>query len=264
MSLGIFLSTFARTELQVIQFIPLVIVPQFLLSGVLFPVNSLPEILQPLVNLMPLHYAVEALRLVFIRGADLSVQALQVDIAGPGRDRGPVRGHRLAHDPPGRGVSRASGRRTGRRPGSEDTGGRILAAAREAFGERGFDGCLDARHRRARRRGPRPGPPLLRDASSSCSSRRASSRSTWRRSCRGCSPAAAGTDGRAVRPVRRGAVGPAGGAAAAARHRPLRLHRPGRGRDDARLLAEGPFLALAHAVDRPRRQTRARRSPGSS
>ncbi len=41
-SLGIFLSTFARTELQIIQFIPLVLVPQFLLSGVLFPVDSLP------------------------------------------------------------------------------------------------------------------------------------------------------------------------------------------------------------------------------
>jgi ABC-2 type transport system permease protein len=80
-SLGIFLSTFARTELQVIQFIPIVLVPQFLLSGVLFPVNSLPEILQPLVKIMPLGYAVDALRQVFIRGADLSVAALQVDIA---------------------------------------------------------------------------------------------------------------------------------------------------------------------------------------
>ncbi len=39
-SLGIFLSSFARTELQIIQFIPLVIVPQFLLSGVLFPVEQ--------------------------------------------------------------------------------------------------------------------------------------------------------------------------------------------------------------------------------
>jgi AcrR family transcriptional regulator len=37
-------------------------------------------------------------------------------------------------------VSAAPGRRTGRRPGSEDTKGRILAAAREAFGERGLDG----------------------------------------------------------------------------------------------------------------------------
>ncbi len=79
-SLGIFLSTFARTELQVIQFIPIVIVPQFLLSGVLFPVATLPAILQPLTFVMPLSYAVDGLKQVFIRGADLSVTALQVDL----------------------------------------------------------------------------------------------------------------------------------------------------------------------------------------
>jgi ABC-2 type transport system permease protein len=79
-SLGIFLSTFARTELQVIQFIPIVLVPQFLLSGVLFPVNSLPEVLQPLVAIMPLGYAVDALRQIFIAGADLSVAQVQLDI----------------------------------------------------------------------------------------------------------------------------------------------------------------------------------------
>ncbi len=79
-SLGIFLSTFARTELQVIQFIPLVIVPQFLLSGVLFSVASLPAILQPLVKIMPLSYAVDALRQIFVRGADLSVPELRLDM----------------------------------------------------------------------------------------------------------------------------------------------------------------------------------------
>ena len=79
-SLGIFLSTFARTELQVIQFIPVVLVPQFLLSGVLFSVDGLPSILQPLVHVMPLAYAVDALRQVFIRGADLSVGQVQLDL----------------------------------------------------------------------------------------------------------------------------------------------------------------------------------------
>ena len=79
-SLGIFLSTFARTELQIIQFIPLVLVPQFLLSGVLFPVSSLPEIVQPFVNFMPLSYAVDGLRQVFVRGADLAVPELQLDL----------------------------------------------------------------------------------------------------------------------------------------------------------------------------------------
>ena len=45
-NLGIFLSTFARTELQVIQFIPLVIVPQALLSGILWPTERLPDVLR--------------------------------------------------------------------------------------------------------------------------------------------------------------------------------------------------------------------------
>jgi ABC-2 type transport system permease protein len=80
-SLGIFLSTFARTELQIIQFIPIVLAPQFLLSGVLFPVSTLPEILQPLVLFMPLAYAVDALREVFIAGADLATSAVQLDLA---------------------------------------------------------------------------------------------------------------------------------------------------------------------------------------
>ena len=80
-SLGIFLSVFARTELQIIQFIPVVLVPQFLLSGVLFPIASLPAVLQPLVLLMPLHYAVDALREVFIRGADLTAASIQLDLA---------------------------------------------------------------------------------------------------------------------------------------------------------------------------------------
>lgn len=80
-SLGIFLSTFARTELQIIQFIPVVLVPQFLLSGVLFPVSSLPAIIQPLVAIMPLSYAVEGLRQVFIASADLTTAGLQFDLA---------------------------------------------------------------------------------------------------------------------------------------------------------------------------------------
>jgi ABC-2 type transport system permease protein len=75
-SLGILVSTFARTELQVIQSIPLILVPQFLLSGVLFPTSSLPGILQPLVVIMPVHYAVDGLRQVFVAGADLASQAL--------------------------------------------------------------------------------------------------------------------------------------------------------------------------------------------
>ncbi|MFZ5855045.1 MAG: ABC transporter permease [Chloroflexota bacterium] len=79
-NLGIFLSTFARTELQILQFIPIVIVPQGLLSGIFWPVDSLPAVLQPVARVLPLTYAVEALRDVMIRGHDLSAAGVQLAI----------------------------------------------------------------------------------------------------------------------------------------------------------------------------------------
>jgi ABC-2 type transport system permease protein len=79
-NLGIFLSMFARTEFQAVQFIPLVIVPQFLLSGILFPVSSEPKPLQILSDVLPLTYAVNALRDVMLKGADLSWPSLDLDV----------------------------------------------------------------------------------------------------------------------------------------------------------------------------------------
>ncbi len=80
-NLGIFLSTFARTELQVIQFIPLVIVPQGLLGGIFWPVDRLPDALQAVAHVLPMTYAVNGLREVILKGADLSTRAVQVDLA---------------------------------------------------------------------------------------------------------------------------------------------------------------------------------------
>jgi len=79
-NLGIFLSMFARTEFQAVQFIPLAIVPQFLLSGILFPVSSEPQALQYVSDVLPLTYAVNALRDVMLKGADLTWPSLQLDV----------------------------------------------------------------------------------------------------------------------------------------------------------------------------------------
>jgi ABC-2 type transport system permease protein len=70
-NLGIFLSTFARNELQAIQFIPIVILPQVLLSGLLWPVSEMPGWLQAIARAMPLTYAIEALTDLMLRGKDL-------------------------------------------------------------------------------------------------------------------------------------------------------------------------------------------------
>jgi len=78
-NLGIFLSMFARTEFQAVQFIPLVIVPQVLLSGILFPVSTEPKPLQVVSDVLPLTYAVNGLRDVMVKGADLTWSSLQLD-----------------------------------------------------------------------------------------------------------------------------------------------------------------------------------------
>jgi ABC-2 type transport system permease protein len=78
-NLGIFLSMFARSEFQAVQFIPLVIVPQVLLSGVIFPVSTEPKALQIVSDVLPLTYAVNGMRDIMIKGADLTWASLQLD-----------------------------------------------------------------------------------------------------------------------------------------------------------------------------------------
>jgi ABC-2 type transport system permease protein len=79
-NLAIFLSTFARTELQVVQFIPVVIVPQGLLSGIFWPIDALPGPLQPVAQVMPLTYAIDGLRDILVKGASLESSGLQLDL----------------------------------------------------------------------------------------------------------------------------------------------------------------------------------------
>lgn len=80
-NLGIFLSTFARSEFEAVQFIPAVIAPQMLLSGVIVPVASEPGWLQVISNVLPLTYAVNGLRAVMLEGAGLASSGVLLDVA---------------------------------------------------------------------------------------------------------------------------------------------------------------------------------------
>ena len=71
LSLGIFLSTFAASEFQMVQFIPIVVVPQVFFAGI-FPVDSLAEWLQALGRIMPVFYAGNALTAVMHQGDGLA------------------------------------------------------------------------------------------------------------------------------------------------------------------------------------------------
>ena len=67
LSLGTLLSAFAHNELQMMQFIPIVVVPQIFFSG-LFNIDTISEWLSWITPFTPLYYAANALRNVMVRG----------------------------------------------------------------------------------------------------------------------------------------------------------------------------------------------------
>jgi len=79
-SLGLLVSAAARNELQAVQFVPIVLLPQVFLSGLLIPVDQLPDYLRPLSAVLPLTYANEALRSVMIKGYEIADPLVLRDI----------------------------------------------------------------------------------------------------------------------------------------------------------------------------------------
>ena len=79
-SLGLLVSAAARNELQAVQFVPVVLLPQVFLSGLLIPVAQLPDYLRPVAAVLPLTYANEALKGVMIKGLELGDPLVLRDI----------------------------------------------------------------------------------------------------------------------------------------------------------------------------------------
>ncbi|GAA1891780.1 ABC transporter permease [Lapillicoccus jejuensis] len=66
-ALGLLVSGFARTEFQAVQFLPAVVLPQFLLCGLLVPREQLPAVLHAVSDVLPLSYAVDAMTTIATR-----------------------------------------------------------------------------------------------------------------------------------------------------------------------------------------------------
>ena len=61
-ALGLFVSAFAQTEFQAVQFMPLFVIPQILLCGLFVPRPALPGVLHGLSDVLPLSYATDAMQ----------------------------------------------------------------------------------------------------------------------------------------------------------------------------------------------------------
>jgi ABC-2 type transport system permease protein len=67
-ALGLFVSAFARTEFQAVQFMPALVIPQILLCGLFVPRDALPRVLDVISEALPLSYAVDAMQRVASSG----------------------------------------------------------------------------------------------------------------------------------------------------------------------------------------------------
>lgn len=70
-ALGLFVSAFATTEFQAVQFMPLFVLPQVLLCGLFVPRSSMPDVLEAISSVLPLSYAVDAMQ-GLVTGVDAS------------------------------------------------------------------------------------------------------------------------------------------------------------------------------------------------
>jgi ABC-2 type transport system permease protein len=78
-ALGLFVSAFAQTEFQAVQFMPAVVLPQVLLCGLFVARDALPPVLHAVSNVLPLSYAVDAMeRVTLDSGVSSEVRDLLV------------------------------------------------------------------------------------------------------------------------------------------------------------------------------------------
>lgn len=73
-ALGIFVSAFARTEFQAVQFMPAFVLPQALIGGLFMPLALMPDLLESIAYFLPLTYAIDALNSI-VKNSDVTSDA---------------------------------------------------------------------------------------------------------------------------------------------------------------------------------------------
>jgi ABC-2 type transport system permease protein len=80
--LAVFLSNFAKNELQAVQMVLLVTLPSMALSGMLIPVSSFPGWVQTIAQFVPMYYAIKLFEGLMLKGYGIGNLAPQFIIIG--------------------------------------------------------------------------------------------------------------------------------------------------------------------------------------
>ncbi|WP_407341684.1 ABC transporter permease [Pengzhenrongella phosphoraccumulans] len=76
-ALGLASSALARTEFQAIQMLPVIIIPQLILCGLIMPRDQMPAVLEAISVVLPLTYVVDAMQVL---STDTDVSAIWGDV----------------------------------------------------------------------------------------------------------------------------------------------------------------------------------------
>lgn len=80
--MAVFLSNFARNELQAVQIAPLIALPSMALSGMLIPVNSFPGWVQTVAHFIPMYYGNRIFEGIMLKGYSVGNLTLEFSVIG--------------------------------------------------------------------------------------------------------------------------------------------------------------------------------------
>ncbi|MCX7821809.1 MAG: ABC transporter permease [Brevinematales bacterium] len=70
---GLYISTISKTQQQALLSVILFLIPALLLSGFVFPIDAMPEIIKGLTYLNPMKYFIEIIRGIFLKGNGINI-----------------------------------------------------------------------------------------------------------------------------------------------------------------------------------------------
>ena len=80
--LAVFLSNFAKNELQAVQMVPLITLPSMALSGMLIPVSTFPDWVQTIAHFIPMYYANRLFEGIMLKGYGIGNLVMEFTIIG--------------------------------------------------------------------------------------------------------------------------------------------------------------------------------------